>query len=215
MDDIVLYDYWRSSASYRIRIALNLKNIPYTAIPINLQSKEHQAAEHLERNPQGYVPALVLDGEMMTQSLSIIEYLDETRSDIPVLPGTALARQKVRAMAHLIAMDIHPVCNLNVVSRVVDLTDGGDEERKSWMQHFIIKGLTALEVLIRNAGEGDFCYGNWPTLADICLMPQLYNATRWGADFSHLPRISAIGERCAGIEAFQKAYPETVQAAAG
>ena len=214
MSDIILYDYWRSSASYRVRIALNLKGLAYRAVPVNLLTRDHLTPEHLKRNPQGFVPALSIDGEMMTQSLAIIDYLDETRPEFPFLPETSTARQKVRAMAHVIAMDIHPVCNLNVVSHVVALTDGGDAEKAAWMQHFITRGLTALETMIAGAGDGAFCFGDEPTLADICLVPQIYNAVRWGVDMALIPRISAIGERCARIEAFEKAYPETVQSAA-
>jgi len=211
MSDIILYDYWRSSASYRVRIALNLKNIPYQAHSVDLLSTE-QISKYREQNPQGYVPALVIDGSFLTQSLSIIAYLDETRPDITLLPDGATARQRVRAMAHIIAMDIHPVCNLNVARHAVKKMNGGDEEREAWMQHFILKGLEPLEELITDTGPGDFCYGNQPSLADICLIPQLYNANRWDADFSHLKRITAVSEKCAELEAFQMAYPETVRA---
>ncbi|PHQ72319.1 MAG: maleylacetoacetate isomerase [Sneathiella sp.] len=212
MSDIILYDYWRSSASYRVRIALNLKNIAYEIVPVDLLTREHLSVEHLERNPQGFIPALAIDDEMLTQSLAIIDYLDETRTKLPLLPDGTFTRQKVRAMAHVIAMDIHPVCNLSVAAYAVQKMGGDDDDRAEWMQHFILKGLQPLEQLIRDAGEGGFCFGAEPTLADICLIPQLYNAARWGADFSHLTRITAIGEKCAEIDAFQKAYPETVKA---
>jgi maleylacetoacetate isomerase len=207
MSEILLYDYWRSSASYRVRIALNLKHLPYTANVVDLAAGENL----LDHNPQGYVPALVIDGKTMTQSLSIIEYLDDLYPDPPLLGKTAEARQSVRALAHLVAMDIHPVCNLNVVNYAVDNAKDGDKLRGDWMRHFIEKGLTALEQLINEKGPGSFCYGNVPTLADICLMPQIYNADRWGFDISSLKRISEIGQNCSAVEAFQKAHPDAVR----
>lgn len=211
MSDVILYDYWRSSASYRVRIALNMKNISYQSVQIDLPTKEHLSEVHIQQNPQGFVPALAIDGLMLTQSLSILEYLDETRSCTPFLPGNPIARQQVRAMAHVVAMDIHPVCNLNVASYVMELTNGGDKEKAAWMQRFILKGLVSLEELISDAGSGDFCFGDWPTLADICLIPQLYNAKRWGADFTQFKRIAAINAQCAELDSFKQADPDTVR----
>ncbi len=210
MSDITLYDYWRSSASYRVRIALNLKEVAYRAVPVNLLTREHLSAAHLARNPQGFVPALDIDGQMMTQSLAIIDYLEETRPQVPLLPEGPFDRQKARAMAHVVAMDIHPVCNLNVAARVVELTNGGDREKADWMRHFMAKGLAALDIMAKEAGRGDFCVGDRPTIADICLVPQLYNAERWGVDLSAMPHLRAIGDRCAAIDAFQKAAPDAV-----
>ena len=214
MSGITLYDYWRSSASYRVRIALNLKGIDYRAVPVNLLTKEHRSPAHLARNPQGFVPALDIDGQMMTQSLAIIAYLEETRPQVPLLPENPIDRQKARAMAHVVAMDIHPVCNLNVAAHVVELIEGGDAEKAAWMRHFIAKGLAALEIMAAETGSDRFCVGDQPTVADICLIPQLYNADRWGIDLSDMPYLCTIGEHCAGIEGFQKASPEAVQEAA-
>ncbi|USG61519.1 maleylacetoacetate isomerase [Sneathiella marina] len=207
MSDIVLYDYWRSSASYRVRIALNLKKLTFQSKVVDLAAGE----KLYSHNPQGYVPVLMMKGKTLTQSLSIIEYLDELYPTPPLLGETADARQSVRALAHLVAMDIHPVCNLNVVNYAADLATSSNPVKVDWMKHFIGKGMTALEQLINDAGAGPFCYGDCPTLADICLMPQIYNADRWGFDISSLKRISEIGQRCAEIEAFQKAHPDAVR----
>jgi len=207
MSDIVLYDYWRSSASYRVRIALNLKQLDYQSKVVDLAAGE----KLVSHNPQGYVPALIINGQTLTQSLSIIEYLDELYPPPPLLGETAEARQCIRALAHVIAMDIHPVCNLNVVNYASNLAPDSDAVKGDWMKHFIGKGLTALEQLINDSSSGSFCYGDYPTLADICLMPQIYNADRWGFDISPLTRISRIGRQCAKIEAFQNAYPDAVR----
>jgi maleylacetoacetate isomerase len=211
MSEITLYDYWRSSASYRVRIALNLQKIAYRTVSVNLLAREHLSEAHLARNPQGFVPALYIDGQMMTQSLAILEYLNETRPGAPLLPGSSADRQKARAMAHVIAMDIHPVCNLNVAAHVVELTRGGDQEKAAWMCHFIAKGLSALEIMAEETASDGFCIGDRPSIADICLIPQLYNAERWGVDLSGMHRLRAIGDRCATIAAFQEATPEAVQ----
>lgn len=207
MSDIVLYDFWRSSASYRVRIALNLKQLDYQSKVVDLAAGE----KLFSHNPQGYVPALIMKGKTLTQSLSIIEYLDELYPDPPLLGDSAEARQCIRALAHVVAMDIHPVCNLNVVNFASNLAASSDPVKGDWMKHFIGKGMTALEHLINDSGAGPFCFGEYPTLADICLMPQIYNADRWGFDISPLKRISEIGRRCAEIEAFQKAHPNAVR----
>ncbi len=209
----VLYDYWRSSASYRVRIALNLLGIEYEARSVNLLEREHKSAEHLARNPQGLVPALDIDGQVLTQSLSIIEYLDETR-EADLLPKDALGRQRVRALAAAIAMEIHPVCNLSVVAHVMELTGGGDAVRSEWMQRYISRGLAGFEAMLNHPATGTFCHGDRPGLADICLVPQLYNADRWGADYSGCPKLTAIAERCAELKPFADAHPDAVNPAA-
>ena len=206
----VLYDYWRSSASYRVRIALNMLGIEYEARSVNLLEKEHKSGEHLARNPQGLVPALEIDGKVLTQSLAIIEFLDETR-EADLLPKNALGRQRVRALAAAIAMEIHPVCNLSVVSHVMELTGGGDAVRSEWMQRYISRGLAAFEAMLDSPDTGQFCHGDSPGLADICLVPQIYNADRWGADYSACPKLTAIAERCADLKPFADAYPDAVK----
>lgn len=203
---VVLYDYWRSSAAYRLRIALNLAEIPYEAVSVDLLTGAHRAPEHLARNPQGLVPALQIDGAMLTQSLAILTYLDQTRA-MGWLPADPLARARVEAAAHAIAVDIHPVCNLSVMKHA---TGGTEPARSAWMQHFIAPGLAAFEALI-SGYEGDFCCGDTPGLADICLMPQLYNADRWGADYSACAKIRRAKAACEAHPGFAAAHPDRVK----
>jgi maleylacetoacetate isomerase len=211
MSEVVLYDYWRSSASYRVRIALNLAGIPYRAVPVDLVKREHKSTEHLARNPQGLVPALHIDGQLFTQSLAIIEYLDETRG-LGLLTADPASRVRVRAVAHAIAMDIHPVCNLGVVNHVIELAGKPDETRKAWMKKFIGEGLEAVETML-SALPGPLCFGDRPTLADICLVPQVYNARRWGANIPGCARINGAMDRLEMISAFAAAHPDKHQPA--
>lgn len=204
--ETVLYDYWRSSAAYRVRIALNLLAIPYRSVPVNLTTGEHREAAHLARNPQGLVPALDIDGLRLTQSLAIVEYLNETRA-AGWLPEEAAARARVRALAYAVAMEIHPVCNLSVARKAVELS-GGRAETRDWMLAFIPDGLAALERMLEQAPAGRFAWGDEPGLADICLMPQLYNAGRWEVDLTPMPRIRAIAAACAELPAFAAAHPD-------
>ncbi|MEZ5668566.1 MAG: maleylacetoacetate isomerase [Alphaproteobacteria bacterium] len=207
--EAVLYDYWRSSASYRVRIALNLKGVAWRARPVDLLAGAHKQPDHLARQPQGLVPALAIDGHMLTQSLAIAEYLDETRPDPPLLPADPLGRQRVRALAHVVAMDIHPICNAGVANHVAALVGDGDATRAAWMQRFIGQGLAALEAMLADPATGRFCHGDVPTLADCCLVPQVYNARRW--DVPVPARVAAIAAACEGIEAFAAAHPDRVR----
>lgn len=207
MAGTVLYDYWRSSASYRVRIALNLLGITYETVPVNLLAGGHTAPEHLLRNPQGLVPVLDIDGAWLTQSLAIVEYLDETRPGSGLLPADALGRARVRALSHAIAMEIYPVCNLKVIGRVLELARGGDATRGDWMRKFIGEGLAALETMLDDPATGRFCHGDRPGMADLCLVPQLYNARRWEVDLTRLPRILAIDAACEQLDAFRRAFP--------
>lgn len=209
MHDTVLFDYWRSSASYRLRIALNLAGIDYQSISVDLVKGEHKTPEHLTRNPQGFVPVLEIDGLRLTQSLAILDYLNETR-DLGLSPKDPATRAQAQALAHSIAVDLHPVCNLQVAKHATQISGGAEGMPGDWMVHFIRPGLQAFEALLAGFDQSPYCTGNTPGLADICLMPQLYNARRWGADFSDLPRILAVEKACAALPAFAKAHPDAV-----
>lgn len=212
MSDTVLYDYWRSSASYRVRIALNLGNVSYRSQSVDLVSGQHKLVGHLSRNPQGFVPVLDIDGQRLTQSLAILEYLDETRI-LGLLPHQPLERTKVRALAQSLAVDVHPVCNLSVVRYAIDETD--DESlRDRWMARFIGAGLHAFEALLGEFQVTRFCTGSTPSLADLCLIPQLYNARRWQIDYSQCTRICAIEDACANHVAFIAGHPDQARPAA-
>lgn len=211
MSQAVLYDYWRSSASYRLRIALNLAGIGYDNVPVDLVAGDQRSDVHIGRNPQGFVPVLDLDDLRLTQSMAIIEYLDETRG-CGFLPDDAAGRARVRALAYVIAIDIHPICNTSVAAHVKGLVGGGEDPTPGWMQHFIRRGLVAFEALLDHPATGAFCHGDRPGLADICLMPQLYNAERWGTETGDLTRIAAIAENCRTLDAFARAYPQKPEA---
>ncbi|WP_164661715.1 maleylacetoacetate isomerase [Tropicibacter sp. Alg240-R139] len=207
MSDTILFDYWRSSASYRLRIALNLAGIDYQAISVDLVKGEHKSPEHLARNPQGFVPVLEIDGLRLTQSLAILDYLDQTR-DLGLLPKDPGARAQAQALAHSIAVDIHPVCNLQVAKHATTLSGGVDGMPGDWMTHFIQPGLHAFETMLGAYAQAPFCTSDTPGLADICLMPQLYNARRWGADISDMPRLTSVETACAAHPAFAAAHPD-------
>lgn len=206
MPEPVLYDYWRSSAAYRVRIALNLLGLAYRSIPVDLTQGEQTQADNLARNPQGLVPTLDIDGIRLTQSLAILEYLDETRSAC-WLPKDPADRATVRAMAYAIAVDIHPVCNLRVARHAASLGLATED----WMQHFIALGLAGLEGLLQQHPHGRFSYGDTVTLADICLVPQIYNARRWGVDLTPTPRVAGIAKALDLLPAFQAAHPDRVK----
>jgi maleylacetoacetate isomerase len=211
MAEARLFDYWRSTASWRVRIGLHLKGVAFTSQPVDLVAGDHRGAAHLARNPQGFVPVLEIDGLRLTQSLAILDYLDETRPAPPLMPEGAAARARVRAIAHAIAMDIHPVCNLSVAAHATKLAGGGAEVRQGWMQHFIRRGLLAVEALLDDPATGACCHGDDVTLADICLVPQLYNAARWEVETADLPRLTAIAAHLARHPAFAAAEAEAVR----
>lgn len=204
-----LYDYWRSSSAYRVRIALNLKNLDYRSVSVDLLAGEQKGTAHLVRNPQGLVPAIEIDGRPMAQSLAIIEYLEEVHPDPPLLPSTPSERQRVRALAHAIAMEIHPVCNLGVARYGASLI-GGEDGMKRWMQHFMAPGLAAFERLLDDPRTGRYCHGDTVTIADLCLVPQIYNAQRWEVPLDGLPRLRAITAALEALPPFQAAHPNQV-----
>lgn len=209
----VLYDYWRSSASYRVRIALNLKGIVHEREPVDLLAMAHKAPAHLARHPQGLVPALEIDGSILTQSVAIIEYLDETRPTPPLLPADPLGRHRVRALSYLIAMDIHPICNTGTVAHFAEVTGSGEQAKIDWMKHFIIRGLDALETMLGDPMTGRFCHGDTPTLADVCLVPQVFNARRWNVAVP--PTVERIERHCIDLAPFAEAHPDRFAPAAG
>jgi maleylacetoacetate isomerase len=207
---IVLHDYWRSSSAYRVRIALNLLGLAYSRVEVNLAAGEQVSAAHLTLNPQGLVPVLEIDGLRLTQSLAIVEYLDETRNG-GLLPNDVTGRVRAKVLAHAIAMDIQPICNLRVVRHAVG-TDAA--ATADWMGHFIHLGLTGVEGILQQAEETPFCHGNSPGLADICLVPQIYNARRWSVDLRAFPRLMAIASRAEAIAAIAAAHPDHSRPAA-
>ncbi|MCA0928131.1 maleylacetoacetate isomerase [Ruegeria profundi] len=200
---IKLYDYWRSSASYRVRIALGLAGENWETVIVDLLNAEQRSEAHLARNPQGLVPVLEIDGHSFTQSLAQIEYIDETRG-LGLLPSNPASRAEVRALSYAVAMEIHPVCNLRVAKWAVEQSEK-QITMEGWMQHFIGEGLMAYEAMLQG---GRFSYGDRVTLADVCLMPQLYNAQRWGVDLAGLPKIARIKDSLEQIPAFQDAHPD-------
>lgn len=205
--EVTLFDYWRSSASYRVRIGLNLLGISYASEPVDLLAGAQRSAENLAHNPQGLVPTLSIDGIELTQSLAILEYLNETRT-AGWLPADAAGKARVRALSYAIAMEIHPVCNLRVARHAVAL---GGTTIEEWMKHFITDGLADFETMLQRQPEGRFCCGDQVTLADICLAPQIYNARRWGVVVENLPRTSAISARLEELPAFAAAHPDRVR----
>lgn len=205
-----LYDYFRSSAAYRVRIALNLKGVEYQQVPVSLVKGEQSAAPFLDINPQGLVPALELDdGTLLSQSLAICEYLDEAHPTPALLPAGALSRARVRALAQAIACDIHPLNNLGVMKYLKGALSIGEEAAAQWYGHWVSEGFAALEQRLEGEGEtGRFCHGERPTLADLCLVPQVYNARRFAIDLSDYPGIVAVDAACTALQAFAAAAPE-------
>ncbi|NEY89663.1 maleylacetoacetate isomerase [Tabrizicola oligotrophica] len=204
-----LHDYWRSSAAYRVRMALNLVGEPFALAPVDLLKAEQTGAENLARNPQGLVPTLEIDGLSLTQSLAIIEYLDETRQ-AGFLPDDPAGRARVRALSYAVAMEIHPVCNLRV-GRFAESASGGAITMQAWQQKFISEGLAALEVMLDHAATGRFCHGDRVTMADLCLVPQVYNAQRWGVDVTSHSQIARIVAELQAIPAIAAAHPDKVK----
>jgi maleylpyruvate isomerase len=206
-----LYTFFRSSASYRVRIALNLKAIDCEQAPIHLRrgGGEQLMPAYTAINPQALVPTLEDNGRILTQSLAIIEYLEETHPNPPLLPKKPAGKALVRSMALVIACEVHPIQNLRVLNYVKATYNQTDEQVNKWAQHWIDLGLAALqEMIVGQPKRGKFCFGDVPTLADVCLIPQLGNARRYGCDLSKYPTILEIEKNCSAIPAFVNAAPE-------
>jgi maleylpyruvate isomerase len=207
---MILYGYPMSSASYRVRIALALKGVEATMVTKQLRRGEHRHKDFLQLNPQGCIPVLALDDrQVLIQSLAIIEYLEERYPRPALLPGSALDRARVRGMSQLIACDIHPLNNLKVLQYLEGTLSQSPSARDAWYRHWIEVGFAALEeMLTRDPSRGRFCHGESPTMADVCLVPQVFNARRFSVDLSAFPRIVAIDAACRELAAFASAAPE-------
>ena len=206
-----LYTYFRSSAAYRVRIALNLKGLKadYRYVHLVKDGGQQHKVGYLAVNPQGLVPALVDNGQVLTQSLAIIEYLDETHPQPPLLPKDSLGRARARALAQVVACDIHPVNNQRILKYLERELGVNEAARNQWYRHWITEGFDALEKLLTdNSATGRFCHGGQPTLADICLVPQVFNAKRFSVDLVPYPAIRRINDYCLTLEAFADAAPD-------
>ena len=203
----VLYDYFRSSAAYRVRIALNLKGVDYESRPVNLVAGEQKAAAYRELNPQGLVPMLEIEGERLTQSLAIIGYLDQRYPKSALLPANAASRAHVLSMALTICCDIHPLNNLRVLKHLKNELGHSQDEVDAWYRHWIVEGLAALEALAAPQA-GAFLWRDHPTIADVCLVPQLFNARRFDVPLDPYPTLVRADENAAKVEAFAAAHPD-------
>jgi len=201
MPEPILHNYFRSTTSVRVRIALAMKGIDYEYRGISLLDGAHKSAAYLKLNPQGLVPALEIDGAVLTQSLAILEYLDETRPNPPLLPNDALGRVRVRALSHIIALDIHPVNNLRILKAI-------KTSKKNWFRKWAAAGFQALETRLQEPQTGRFCHGDTPGMADICLYAQMFNNVRFGMDMTPYPTAMRIHTECAKLAAFQTADPD-------
>lgn len=208
--NIVLHDYWRSSASYRVRICLNLKGVAYERVPVNLLTGEQGDAANRAINPQGFVPTLVVDGRPLTQSLAIVDWLDANFSDPPMVDKDPFVRSAQLARALVIAADTHPLDNLRVLKRLETQFGADQAARDEWYRHWVVEGLTALEAM---AGDGPFLGGASPDISDICLVPQLANARRFNVPLDAYPKLLAAEEASLALPAVQAAAPERVKPA--
>lgn len=202
-----LYTFFRSSAAFRVRIALNLKGLAYEPAFVHLAKGEQSKAEYLALNPQGLVPALVDDeGHLLTQSLAIIEYLEETHPEPPLLPKDAPGRARVRSLSLLVACEIHPLNNLRTLTHLRRSLGQSEDQVNAWYRHWIADGLAKLEAELAR-GSGAYCHGDRPTMADCCLVPQVFNARRYRCDLASFPNIVRVADECMKLDAFERAQP--------
>ena len=204
-----LFDYFRSSASYRVRIALNLKRLDHESVPLNLLEGGQNGGGYREINPQGFVPTLEIDGRILVQSLAIVDYLDSTRPEPPLLPADPADAAHVRALALAVACDIHPLNNLRVLKYLSGPLGQPQEARDAWYRHWVTEGLAALEAMAA-ARAGRFLFGDSPTLADLCLVPQLFNARRFEVPLDDYPTLVRADAEANRLQAFAAAHPDRV-----
>ena len=207
MPQAILHDYYRSSASYRVRIALNIKGVEYERRPVNLLESQQQSDEYRALNPQGFVPMLEMDGARLTQSMAIMGYLDQRVPTNPLLPAAAEARAHVLSLALTVACDIHPLNNLRILKYLKDTLDADQDARDEWYKHWVTEGLNALEAMAAPR-SGKFLFGDTPTLADVCLGPQLFNARRFNVPLDGYPTLVRADENANRLEAFAAAHPD-------
>jgi maleylacetoacetate isomerase/maleylpyruvate isomerase len=205
---VKLYTYFRSSAAFRVRIALNLKRLAYEPVFVHLAKGEHRQPQYAEVNPQALLPTLELnDGTRLTQSLAIIEWLDEKHPAPALLPKDALVRSRVRSLAYLVACEIHPLNNLRVLQHLKRALGQSQEQIDNWYRHWIADGLAKLEAELARPGTGKFCHGDAPSMADCCLVPQIFNAKRYNSELTPYPVTLRVFENCMKLEAFDRAQP--------
>ena len=202
-----LYTYFRSSAAFRVRIALNLKGLAYEPAFVDLARSEHRNPAYGSVNPQALLPTLEDGGRLITQSLAIIEYLEETRPAPPLLPKEPAARARVRALSLLVACEIHPLNNLRVLQHLKRALGQNEEQVNTWYRHWIADGLAKLEAALARATTGAYCHGNWPTMADCCLVPQIFTAQRYQCDTAPYPATMRVFTECMKLDAFDRAQP--------
>ena len=210
MTSLVLHDYFRSSASFRVRIALNLKGLAYDRVEVSLIAGEQKSDAYLAQNAQGFVPMLVADGEPIIQSLAIIDWLDRAFPEPRLIPDEPMPRAVALAQAHVVACDIHPLNNLRVLKYLTKDLGLNEQTKDHWYRHWVAEGFDALEAM---AGEGRYLGGAAPGIADCCLVPQMYNARRFDLPLEPYPRLVEIDAACMELEAFQRAHPDAVKAA--
>ena len=202
-----LYTYFRSSAAFRVRIALNLKGLAYDPVLVHLPKGEHRKSEYAAVDPQGLLPTLVEGEHALSQSLAIIEYLEETHPRPRLLPEEALGRARVRSLSLLIACEIHPLNNLRTLQHLKRALGQNEDQINTWYRHWIADGLSKLEADLGRGGTGRFCHGDSPTMADCCLVPQVFNAKRYNSDLGPYPTVMRIFDACMQLDAFDRAQP--------